>query len=325
MIHIPNSKRICKIRATPTVPRVQDRKPIPEHFDCGLLVDDEGLYRREGGLKGTLICFLHNILLSSQVSGQDTSVSYFDCLWIPATLKSHYYMYVGSGHSKHQILSRAYHQTPTLLDAMPATCPLYVLVRFFNPVTSSPSSGVRPLIPNGPVKTSLTSPLTSHSIATSTSTPFALWRLAEPSSLTQCINGECCIAYIIPHDLMHILCPISTSSHSPARHAHCLHALPTTSNFKSSMSLAIPTLRRLHHSSDIERPPRHSYRTRMSLPQPQALNAAPAKYLKGPSRHRHAPVSASPRPGWTRCPNFSLYCIYIPCFVWPRPYVALTR
>ena len=51
-IHVANSKRICKIRATPAVPRQDDRKAVPAHFDCALFIDDEGLYRRQGGLAG---------------------------------------------------------------------------------------------------------------------------------------------------------------------------------------------------------------------------------------------------------------------------------
>ncbi len=52
-IHIANSKRLCKLRASPHVPRLQDRKAVAACFDCGLFVEDEVLYRREGGLKGT--------------------------------------------------------------------------------------------------------------------------------------------------------------------------------------------------------------------------------------------------------------------------------
>ncbi|KAI0756209.1 hypothetical protein C8Q80DRAFT_1277663 [Daedaleopsis nitida] len=33
-IHIPNDKRICKVRATPACPRNSDRKAKPSHFDC---------------------------------------------------------------------------------------------------------------------------------------------------------------------------------------------------------------------------------------------------------------------------------------------------
>ncbi len=51
-IHIANTKRICKIRASPRVPRIADRKAVPAHFDCALFVEDEGLYGREGGLAG---------------------------------------------------------------------------------------------------------------------------------------------------------------------------------------------------------------------------------------------------------------------------------
>ncbi|TFK82539.1 hypothetical protein K466DRAFT_603598 [Polyporus arcularius HHB13444] len=51
-IHIANTKRLNKLRASPAVPRRQDRKAIAACFDCGLFVEDEGLYRREGGLKG---------------------------------------------------------------------------------------------------------------------------------------------------------------------------------------------------------------------------------------------------------------------------------
>ncbi|KAI0714708.1 hypothetical protein C8Q76DRAFT_648762 [Earliella scabrosa] len=51
-IHIANTKRICKLRASPYVPRKDDHKPVPAHFDCGLFIDDRELYEREGGLKG---------------------------------------------------------------------------------------------------------------------------------------------------------------------------------------------------------------------------------------------------------------------------------
>lgn len=51
-IHIANQKRLCKVRASPAVPRVHDRKAVPAHFDCGLFVEDEDLLHEEGGLKG---------------------------------------------------------------------------------------------------------------------------------------------------------------------------------------------------------------------------------------------------------------------------------
>ncbi|OJT13041.1 hypothetical protein TRAPUB_10413, partial [Trametes pubescens] len=51
-IHCANHKRIRKIRATPAIPRNRDHRPIPPHFDCGLFVQDEDVYREEGGLQG---------------------------------------------------------------------------------------------------------------------------------------------------------------------------------------------------------------------------------------------------------------------------------
>nr|VWO96661.1 Polyribonucleotide nucleotidyltransferase (EC (Polynucleotide phosphorylase) (PNPase) [Ganoderma boninense] len=51
-IHVPNSKHISKLRATPTIPRLRDRQSVQEHFDCGLFINDYNEYRRDGGLKG---------------------------------------------------------------------------------------------------------------------------------------------------------------------------------------------------------------------------------------------------------------------------------
>ncbi|EIW52175.1 uncharacterized protein TRAVEDRAFT_155978 [Trametes versicolor FP-101664 SS1] len=51
-IHFANHKRICKIRASPAIPRNRDRRPIPPHFDCGLFIQEEDVYRQEGGLEG---------------------------------------------------------------------------------------------------------------------------------------------------------------------------------------------------------------------------------------------------------------------------------
>ncbi|TFK77809.1 hypothetical protein K466DRAFT_607669 [Polyporus arcularius HHB13444] len=51
-IHIANAKRICKVRASPAIPRVGDRQPVRAHFDCALFVEDEVVYRRDGGLAG---------------------------------------------------------------------------------------------------------------------------------------------------------------------------------------------------------------------------------------------------------------------------------
>ncbi|KAI0722800.1 hypothetical protein C8Q76DRAFT_793807 [Earliella scabrosa] len=51
-IHVANGKRICKLRASPFVPRLRDRQARPAHFDCGLFAEDRELYRREGGLQG---------------------------------------------------------------------------------------------------------------------------------------------------------------------------------------------------------------------------------------------------------------------------------
>lgn len=51
-IHVANSKRICKIRASPAIPRRDDKKAVREHFDCALFVEDEVVHRREGGLAG---------------------------------------------------------------------------------------------------------------------------------------------------------------------------------------------------------------------------------------------------------------------------------
>ena len=47
-----NSKRICKIRASPFKPRVGYRKPVSARFDCGLFVVDGDKHRREGRLSG---------------------------------------------------------------------------------------------------------------------------------------------------------------------------------------------------------------------------------------------------------------------------------
>ncbi|TFK88136.1 hypothetical protein K466DRAFT_489540 [Polyporus arcularius HHB13444] len=51
-IHVANVKRLCSLCARPATPRVLDRQPIPARFDCALFIDDEELYRREGGLQG---------------------------------------------------------------------------------------------------------------------------------------------------------------------------------------------------------------------------------------------------------------------------------
>ncbi|KAI0713721.1 hypothetical protein C8Q76DRAFT_768689 [Earliella scabrosa] len=51
-IHIPNNKRICKLRASPFVPRLRNRQARPAHFDCALFVEDREVYRHEGGLQG---------------------------------------------------------------------------------------------------------------------------------------------------------------------------------------------------------------------------------------------------------------------------------
>ncbi|RDX43467.1 hypothetical protein OH76DRAFT_1361159 [Lentinus brumalis] len=51
-IHVANSKCICKIRASPAVPRRDDKKAIREHFDCALFVEDTVANHREGGLAG---------------------------------------------------------------------------------------------------------------------------------------------------------------------------------------------------------------------------------------------------------------------------------
>ena len=50
--YFDNSKRICKVRASPSKPRVGNRKPVPPRFDCGLFVVDGDKHRREGGLSG---------------------------------------------------------------------------------------------------------------------------------------------------------------------------------------------------------------------------------------------------------------------------------
>ncbi|CDO78243.1 hypothetical protein BN946_scf184991.g1, partial [Trametes cinnabarina] len=51
-IHLANEKRVCKLRASPAVPRIRDRKAVPARFDCGLFVFDDDAYRTEGGLSG---------------------------------------------------------------------------------------------------------------------------------------------------------------------------------------------------------------------------------------------------------------------------------
>ncbi|CDO71946.1 hypothetical protein BN946_scf184940.g93 [Trametes cinnabarina] len=51
-IHISNEKRICRLRAAPAVPRINDKKAVAARFDCGLFIDDDALYRARGGLEG---------------------------------------------------------------------------------------------------------------------------------------------------------------------------------------------------------------------------------------------------------------------------------
>ncbi|KAL7278907.1 hypothetical protein ACG7TL_006738 [Trametes sanguinea] len=51
-IHISNDKRICRLRAAPAIPRIQDKKAVPARFDCALFVEDDELYRTHGGLTG---------------------------------------------------------------------------------------------------------------------------------------------------------------------------------------------------------------------------------------------------------------------------------
>ncbi|OJT11723.1 hypothetical protein TRAPUB_11785, partial [Trametes pubescens] len=51
-MHFANNKRIRKIRASPAIPRHRDRRPVPPHFDCGLFIQDEDVYRQERGLQG---------------------------------------------------------------------------------------------------------------------------------------------------------------------------------------------------------------------------------------------------------------------------------
>ncbi|KAI0693036.1 hypothetical protein C8T65DRAFT_586111, partial [Cerioporus squamosus] len=51
-IHVANSKRICTLRASPAVPRIQDRRPVPAHFHTALYIEDEESYRLNGGLAG---------------------------------------------------------------------------------------------------------------------------------------------------------------------------------------------------------------------------------------------------------------------------------
>ena len=52
--HFDNSKRICKVRASPVRPRIGTRRAAPAHFDCGLFVVDAAKHKTEGGLNGTL-------------------------------------------------------------------------------------------------------------------------------------------------------------------------------------------------------------------------------------------------------------------------------
>ncbi|KAI0361041.1 hypothetical protein OH77DRAFT_1443024 [Trametes cingulata] len=51
-LHLANSKRVSKLRASPAVPRRGHRKPIPAHFDCGLFLEDEAQHKAQGGLAG---------------------------------------------------------------------------------------------------------------------------------------------------------------------------------------------------------------------------------------------------------------------------------
>ncbi|KAI1784413.1 hypothetical protein LXA43DRAFT_1101448 [Ganoderma leucocontextum] len=50
--HFDNSKRICKIRASPAKPRVGPRRPVPPRFDCGLFIVDADSHRDGRGLNG---------------------------------------------------------------------------------------------------------------------------------------------------------------------------------------------------------------------------------------------------------------------------------
>ena len=51
--HFDNSKRICKVRASPVRPRKGTRRAVPAQFDCGLFVVDAAKHKSEGGLNGT--------------------------------------------------------------------------------------------------------------------------------------------------------------------------------------------------------------------------------------------------------------------------------
>ncbi|KAI9065669.1 hypothetical protein FKP32DRAFT_1567403 [Trametes sanguinea] len=50
-IHIANQKRLCKLRAAPSKPRMHDRKEVPAHFDCALFIGQEDLNRVQGSLE----------------------------------------------------------------------------------------------------------------------------------------------------------------------------------------------------------------------------------------------------------------------------------
>ncbi|KAI0349104.1 hypothetical protein OH77DRAFT_1465723 [Trametes cingulata] len=51
-LHLANSKRVSKVRASPAIPRRGHRKPVPAHFDCGLVLEDEAEHTERGGLAG---------------------------------------------------------------------------------------------------------------------------------------------------------------------------------------------------------------------------------------------------------------------------------
>ncbi|KAI0644662.1 hypothetical protein C8Q79DRAFT_1001929 [Trametes meyenii] len=51
-IHFSNEKRFCKLRASPATLRINDRKATAARFDCALFIQDDELFRSEGGLEG---------------------------------------------------------------------------------------------------------------------------------------------------------------------------------------------------------------------------------------------------------------------------------
>lgn len=51
-IHISNTKRLCTLRVSPAIPRIEDRQPQRARFDCALFIDNAQLYRQHGGVAG---------------------------------------------------------------------------------------------------------------------------------------------------------------------------------------------------------------------------------------------------------------------------------